>query len=291
MNRHKVAALTVFSGELIAGGNFATAGGVPCNNVARWNGDVWGPLGSGMDGDVIALTVYNGDLIAGGDFTVARSVSCNHIVRRSGSTWQPLGSGMDGPVNALTVYDGELIAGGRFTTAGGVPCNYIARWDGSTWHTLGSGMQEDYAGRTEVLTLTVYNGDLIAGGRFGSAGGVPCSYVARWNGSGWQALGSGVSEGYSDFPAVFALTAYDGKLIAAGQFLGAGGASCNYIASWDGSEHFWSPLGSGLAGPVRALTVLQRRSYRSQSALEREHLADAWAGNCRLCERFGSLQR
>jgi hypothetical protein len=61
-----VFALTVYNGELIAGGGFTYAGGVTCNYIARWNGSQWQPLGTGMNNWVYALTVYNGELIAGG---------------------------------------------------------------------------------------------------------------------------------------------------------------------------------------------------------------------------------
>ncbi len=43
-----------------------------------------------------------------------------------------------------------------------------------------------------VRALAVYNGELIAAGDFTMAGGVACNYIARWNGSSWQALFSGV---------------------------------------------------------------------------------------------------
>ena len=45
-----------------------------------------------------------------------------------------------------------------FTIAAGKNTNYIAKWDGSTWRPLGSGMN------SYVNTVTVYNGQLIAGG-------------------------------------------------------------------------------------------------------------------------------
>ena len=45
----------------------------------------------------------------------------------------------------------------------------------------------------EVLALAVSaNGDLYAGGQFNMAGGVSASRIAKWNGSAWSALGSGV---------------------------------------------------------------------------------------------------
>jgi len=90
-----VNALTVYNGELIAGGYFSTAGGATCTHIARWNGSAWQALGSGMNDAVYALAVYNGELVAGGTFTTAGAVPCNFIARWNGSAWQALGAGMN----------------------------------------------------------------------------------------------------------------------------------------------------------------------------------------------------
>jgi hypothetical protein len=73
--------LIVYNGELIAGGDFTTAGGVAANNIARWNGNAWQPLGSGTNGGVNALIGYNGELIAGGWFTTAGGVDSAYWAR------------------------------------------------------------------------------------------------------------------------------------------------------------------------------------------------------------------
>jgi hypothetical protein len=55
------------NGDIVAGGEFTTAGGLTASRIARWNGSSWSPLGAGMNGPVHALTVMpNGDLVAGG---------------------------------------------------------------------------------------------------------------------------------------------------------------------------------------------------------------------------------
>src|SRR5690606_19432964 len=72
-----VNALAVFddgTGEaLYAAGRFTTAGGAEANNIARWDGSAWTPLGVGIDGSVNALTVFDDGtgpaLYAGGPFT------------------------------------------------------------------------------------------------------------------------------------------------------------------------------------------------------------------------------
>jgi hypothetical protein len=169
-----VVALTVYGGELIAGGSFITAGGSSANYIARWNGSAWSALGAGMGSEVRALTVYGGELIAGGNFTTAGGTSANYIARWNGSAWSALGTGMNSSVVALTVYGGELIAGGSFTAAGGTPASNIARWNGSAWSALGSGLNN------AVSALTVYGGELIAGGFFTTAGGRPSPWIAAW---------------------------------------------------------------------------------------------------------------
>ncbi|MCX6830373.1 MAG: dockerin type I domain-containing protein [candidate division Zixibacteria bacterium] len=265
-----VHALTVYDGKLIAGGDFTTAGGVAVWRIASWDGSNWSSLVSAMNGLVSALTVYDGKLIAGGTFTTAGGVAAHRIASWDGSSWDSLGSGMNSAGLALTVYDGKLIAGGSFTSAGGVAANRIASWDGSSWDSLGLGMNGS------VSALTVYDGKLIAGGYFNMAGGVAANRLASWDGSSWSPLGSGVGaeesaggaaanriaswDGSSWSPLglgmndnVYALTVYDGKLIAGGWFTTAGGVAANCTASWDGSS--WSPLGTGMSGTVDALTV------------------------------------
>ena len=98
-----------------------------------------------------------------------------------------------------------------------------------------------------VYALTEYDGKLIAGGWFTTAGGVYAKDIAAWDGASWVRLGSGLNG------IVYALTEYDGKLIVGGRFTTAGGVEANKIAAWDGSS--WSPLGSGLDRDVRVLTV------------------------------------
>jgi hypothetical protein len=70
------------NGDLVAGGDFTTAGGVPANRVARWNGSSWSAMGSGLNNAVWTLAVLpNGDLVAGGSFTTTGGVPAPYIAR------------------------------------------------------------------------------------------------------------------------------------------------------------------------------------------------------------------
>jgi hypothetical protein len=66
-----VHSLTVFDGQLIAGGAFTVAGSVAASHIAAWTGSSWSPLDAGIDGNVWSLAVYNEHLIAGGQFDMA----------------------------------------------------------------------------------------------------------------------------------------------------------------------------------------------------------------------------
>lgn len=253
---------TLPNGDLVAGGSFSTAGGVVASRIARWNGSAWSPLGSGMSGTVWSLAALpNGDVVAGGQFATAGGVAANNIARWDGTTWSPLGSGMSSTtppdVLALEVLStGDLVAAGSFTTAGGVVTNSIARWDGSTWWPLGNGMTSTAIGgvaRTQALA-SLPNGDFVAGGDFVTAGGVSANCVARWDGSAWSPLGSGLpSPGLSS--RVYSLLALsNGDVMTAGRFGSAGGVAALALARWDGAA--WRTVGTGMDNPVLALATM-----------------------------------
>ncbi len=237
---YSVSALTVSGNDLIVGGAFTTAGGQPAVGIARWDGSAWHPLGPGEFYGVNALGVYQGELVAAGEYYAPGGLPVQHLVRWDGSSWTALGAGANGQVLALAEFNNELIAAGSFTTAGGVSANRIARWNAASWQPLGTGISGPSC-CPSVHTLTVYNGELIAGGNFPTAGGVAANAIARWNGLGWAPLASGV--GLATYPTVNALAVYDGALVAAGIFAGAGGIVAGNIARWTGAD--WHPVGSG----------------------------------------------
>ncbi len=85
----------------------------------------------------------------------------------------------------------------------------------------------DALGYSQVSALSVYEGKLIIGGVFTSAGGVDANYIASWDGTYMKPLGSGMDDD------VNALIIFDKKLIAGGKFDKAGNTPANGIAYWD----------------------------------------------------------
>ena len=259
MNQFVTSLAVLANGDLVAGGSFSTAGGQPRSCIARWDGAAWQPFGSGCNSVVHALAARpNGNLVASGLFTSAGGIPVNYIAEWDGSTWGAMNGGVDytqalgsvAPAGVLlTMPNGDVVAGGRFSTAGGVAASCIARWNGTIWAPVGTGIpQLGFAWPwNPVMALTrLPNGDLVAGGAFTQAGGVPANAVARWNGTTWSPMGTGLSG------TVHALTTLpNGQVQAGGRF-----SPFNEVRQWNGNS--WLPsayVGSSFATTVYSLAT------------------------------------
>jgi len=230
-----VLSLTVWNGQLVAGGVFGNSGNTTTNRVALWDGTAWHGLADGLNTSPSALCVYGGDLIVGAVHFESNSTIARFITRWDGSAWHQLGPGLSGTVYSLGIYGGELIAGGQFDSAGAKPAEGLAAWNGSSWHVLGGGVTTG----SSVHAMTLMNGDLVVGGNFETVAGVAAHAVARWNGSSWQAMGD-IATDYRDI--VEDIRYEDGELIASLSKFVALGSWSGSVARWTGST--WSSLGS-----------------------------------------------
>ena len=248
-----VRAITVEGEHVYVGGRFDFAARVRANNIARWNGSQWEPLGSGigLNGQggpydslsvVTALDAKDGVLYVGGEYTIAGGSLANRVASwTEGAGWEPVGGGIGGAsfntqVNAILASGDDVFVGGTFTTVGtaNVRASNIARWDGTEWHGLGRGINN------EVFALAATDGgELFVGGNFTRAGNVSgVSHIARWDGEEWSQAGLGFTT------PVRALAAGRNGVFAAGDFKVSGPTFVSHIARWDGVQ--WVELGSGL---------------------------------------------
>jgi len=181
--------------SLYVGGHFDQAGGVPVQNIARWDGVQWHDVGGGLDDAVFDLAVFDDGsgpaLYAAGYFDNAGGVPAAGVARWDGTQWSALGGGISvvygGPIaSVLHVFDdgsGEaLYVGGWFDTAGGITVNHIAAWDAEGWRALGDGVGGvQFPGVQSIFGRMERSGPaLYVGGDFLTAGGVVSSQLARW---------------------------------------------------------------------------------------------------------------
>tara|TARA_R110002072_G_scaffold42064_12_gene118081 strand:- start:15147 stop:16475 length:1329 start_codon:yes stop_codon:yes gene_type:complete len=161
-------------------------------------------------------------------------------------------------VSKFLAYDdgtGEsLYATGSFSAPGTGSGSHLARWDGSAWTGVGPGLTGGYSN-----TMAEYNGDLILGGYFDSAGGVAdTNKLARWDGTEWHSMGAQMS---SFLNSVWDLTTHDDgsgeALIVAGNYANvAGDGTIQHISKWDGSTYTAMGTPIGGAVPLIVLDVL-----------------------------------
>jgi len=271
--------------QLVVVGVFAAAGtATTANSVARWDGIAWRAFGSGVSGGGVspaasAVVTWDSDglgpllpqVVIGGNFVTAGAITGNGIARWDGAAWRTLGTGVariagSPSVAALATvdFDGagplppEIVAGGTFDSAGGIAASNIARWDGLAWRAMSVGLD----GPVSVLAMWDPDGpgaapaQLIAGGSFLNSGATPVNCIARWDGTQWRSLGTGitplpgggVTTLFTKVPSDFGplLT----ELIVAGEFSAAGGVWASRVASWDGST--WRAFTNGRTGIIGA---------------------------------------
>jgi hypothetical protein len=244
------------------GGAFHIPGAVPGNNVARWTGTEWLPMSFGLNsGDVWALTEWDDGtgptLYAGGTFTHATGELAHGVGRWTGTRWADVGGGVGGAAYAMTSFDdgggSALYVAGDFSGASGAPNTPgIAKWNGSRWSGVGGGLTLGRGFGANALAVFDDGAgpELYVAGIFSAAGGTPARNIARWNGSAWSPVGSGI-----DSWAYEMTVADDGSgpaLFVAGALTNAGGIPTR-VAKWQNGR--WSAVGpeGGPTGSVIGL--------------------------------------
>src|SRR2546427_9653218 len=153
--------------------------------------------------------------------------------------------GPDGTLDPPPGFIGAVNAQGWRLVSGPEPAHQPARQGGSP-QAVGN---EDWDGRFPgppgvngvLRTVAVApNGDVYVGGDFtmainSSGNFFPANHVARWDGSGWSALGSGVNNSVN----ALAVTRQGGVFVG-GSFTSGRATFAKFAARWDCTD--WSAL-------------------------------------------------
>jgi trimeric autotransporter adhesin len=147
-----------------------------------------------------------------------------------------------------------------------------------SWNNVGGGMNSIVSS----LAADTTNNLLYAGGLFTQADGIPSVNIAKWDGTSWSPVGSGVISGVG----ISSLLVQDnGDLIAGGSFGNIGSILSNNVARWDGTD--WFAIGDGLDSgvgfaSVNALVIYNNELYAggifSNSGLTPANSIARWDG-------------
>ncbi|MFO0920248.1 MAG: LamG domain-containing protein [Candidatus Saccharimonadales bacterium] len=216
----EVNSLAAFGGSLYAGlGNSASDA-----EVWRWNGSSWSRIGGDNTNGgwpngyyrISSLGVYKNKLIAGLGYANGQA----EVWEWNGSNWSKIGgdtvntswpaSGYE-QIDAITVYGNDLIVSLGYN-AGDAE---VWKYDGTNWAKIGGDdINNSWTDGTyeRSRTLTVYNGNLIAG--LGNTAGE--SEVWSFDGTIWSKIGgNGVNSSWSSaVEEVTSFSPYKGKLYA-----------------------------------------------------------------------------
>lgn len=180
--------------NLYVGGSFQIAGGQSAGFIARWNGMNWQPLIAGeatAPSDWVGSVAFGADgyLYAAGGFQTAGKVRVNGVARYDGTNWTGFGNGFpERNVQAVALIGTNVYVKGYFNRPANGITN-LARWNGSDWVALGLGLGNDgYAPIIDGFAAGTTN--LFVSGYFKTAGGMPATNLANWDGSQWHAIPS-----------------------------------------------------------------------------------------------------
>jgi len=269
------------TGKVYAGGNFNDVNNGSVNMpdadfFVMWNGSAWSAVGtngvSPSIGQPDTIVIDDSDNVyVGGYFTNVNNKgttipTADKIAKWDGSDWSGFGSNGsgDGSINkpsnssfgvfAIGLDGSNMYVGGYFEDVSNegtlLPfSDHFVLWNTDHWEAVGSGSNGPIQNSSAPLinAIAVMGTDVYVGGSFtdmGNAMGINninLDNIARWDGSQWNTVGSGVSS------TVYALRVDGSDLYVGGSFQNAGGnASADFLAKWNGVA--WSAVGSNGAG-------------------------------------------
>jgi hypothetical protein len=245
--------------NLFIAGSFTSIGGIMATGLVQFDGTTWTSIGTplgfqGAAASVDSVFWHSNQLYVAGPFERIGNVGASSVARWDRTNWFSLGGktskGLTYGVNnglcllqvtGSTAIPNGLYAGGLFGQAGDVVVNCIGRWDGTNWNAISNGVSGNWSGVNgqRVLALASDNTNLYVGGIFTNAGNNYASGIARWNGTNWNTLGSGV-----DYTVNSVCVGSANNIWVGGQFTNAGGSFSKGLATWNTSSQSWTHPGN-----------------------------------------------
>lgn len=216
---------------------------------------------NGVNGPIHAIVEFNNKLIVAGGFTTAGGRNIPYVAAWDGIAWTAVGTpNIHGPVYALHVFGGQLYAGGCFflnDSSATFGNENLAVLNGGTWQWV-HGYVDD-----TVFAISDFNGHLVIGGAFYSAGGTTAWKVAWLDGNRWNRFENTLSG------SVYAITTFRSELVVAGSLLyryppGGLTESMGCVARWNGTRFVSLNMGFSMINPTRTPRVYDLLSHNDR---------------------------
>lgn len=237
-------------------GRFTSAGDVAATNLVRWDGAQWHSLGyvpPAASGIEISAVTECANLLFIAEretksFTAPgtnASLIGNSVRRWDGTSWSSVGQNLAFAsdfqlIQSLAYVGSNLFVGGYFVATNPVAATNLLRWNGAAWHAVDF---PSTASNPTIDSMAVSGTNLYVRGSFviTHASGYDYRRIARWDGSSWSYLGSGVSseattmqgrpERIGGDPTEL-VAAFGRDVFTSGYFTLAGGKSSFQFALW-----------------------------------------------------------
>jgi hypothetical protein len=202
----------------------------------------------------------DGRTLAAGAFDSIGNTPMHGMTLLSDSGARSTATGPDGEVRRVVpLPGGDVLIAGRFRSVSGQPSNYIARWrsGSNTWEPLPGLYSTGTIGARVTDVAELPGGDILATGAFRLAADEQAAVLNiarrdRVTGTWRSMTPPGVPQG--EINALLVLP--NGDVVVSGPFGNfAGVAGASWIARWRADSGEWSPMGSGLRGPVSTFAI------------------------------------
>ncbi len=223
---------------LFAAGQFNNAGSNYVGCIAKFDGERWHALDSGLGHRPFSyntsnsVIVYHSKIFAGGQFEKLDGVGLNstsYLATWDGVHWQACGN-PTGP-SYLSIANDNLFATGTYDSISGQAIDHIAKWNGSTWESFGSPLPWQAGDREVVKSVVYFQGAYYFAGNFEDENGG--NEILKYDDAGWHSLQNGI---YGSNSYVNDMAVYHNLLFVAGKFLSINGNVKDYVMAWDGEK-------------------------------------------------------
>ncbi len=237
-----VASIIRFQDTLYAAGSFYFSGDQPLQNVAKWDGQNWKPVGTGFDASVITLTEIEDTLYACGSFSFSGITPLNGLSKWNGIAWLPVNdfpqfyTTSSNQIADIEFFQNTFYVGGNFSN-NDATLRDLVYWNGNSWEEVGGGF---FGGLMSVSELDILDNRLVITGSMSTDENSqnPGTGIVGWDGSTWFDFQGGTDDPETNITgAVFDIQNYNDRIYIAGNFRQAGDVAANQLAFWD--EDHW----------------------------------------------------